>query len=657
MDQFHTLSIQQKSMECRGLYIHFSQLVQEIQNVSIDEDLKMDWKKIDEIHDDSSLLVKGIQNVSIAEDLKMDWKKIDEIHDDSSQLVQDIQNVSIDEDLKMDWKRIDEIHVDSSLLVQAIQNVSIAEDLKMDWKRIDEIHDDSSLLIQGIQNVSIAEDLKKESTKNNKFSTFNLISSPVCERWPYFFPRTALHFTATLVELFPGPEARLCSVCALGVEELAAIPCVSSESDSVGVHKPPFCVAQYGSFLCLSFHIHVRHGPYSEHILTYRIKLPPIYRDMAESTDDKFPRRYALTLHIIFLRLRGTEQGKVLCRVKRTVTWKRFDSHNVFDERNETRRSRIQTGIGELTIGRKQVLLSGRLSLPSVVPFIRVGLILTTLDQFHTLNIQQKSMECRGLYIHFSQLVQEIQNVSIDEDLKMDWNRIDEIHDDSSLLVKGIQNVSIAEDLKMDWKKIDEIHDDSSQLLQDIQNVSIDEDLKMDWKRIDEIHVDSSLLVQGIQNVSIAEDLKMDWKRIDEIHDDSSLLVQGIQNVSIAEDLKMNWKRIDEMHNDSSPLVQKIQDLCIADDLKKESTENNKNRTSFHCHRSRAIRAGLGCVLCALGVERLAAIPCVSLKSDSGQTVKIPSVRYGCSLQRQVRPSTRDSREKCQIHFYPASIS
>ncbi|KAG8335573.1 hypothetical protein J6590_064283 [Homalodisca vitripennis] len=209
------------------------------------------------------------------------------------------------------------------------------------------------------------------------------------------------------------------------------------------------------------------------------------------------------------------------------------------------------------------------------------------MDQFHTLSIQQKSMDCRGLYIHFSQLVQEIQNVSIDEDLKMDWNRIDEIHDDSSLLVKGIQNVSIAEDLKMDWKKIDEIHDDSSQLVQDTQNVSSD------------------------------EDLKMDWKRIDEIHDDSSLLVQGIQNVSIAEDLKMNWKRIDEMHNDSSPLVQKIQDLCIADDLKKESTENNKNRTSFHCHLSRALRAGLGCVLCALGVEELAAIPCVSSESDS----------------------------------------
>ncbi|KAG8335572.1 hypothetical protein J6590_064282 [Homalodisca vitripennis] len=381
MDQFHTLSIQQKSMDCRGLYIHFSQLVQEIQNVSIDEDLKMDWNRIDEIHDDSSLLVKGIQNVSIAEDLKMDWKKIDEIHDDSSQLVQDIQNVSIDEDLKMDWKRIDEIHVDSSLLVQGIQYVSIAEDLKMDRKRIDEIHDDSSLLVQGIQNVSIAEDhkmdwkridemhndssplvqkiqdlciaddLKKESTENNKLRSKSFTSNVAIRMSP------------------PVPIETIraglgCVLCALGVEELAAIPCVSSESDSGqslkiphtrelkvtifstravvprlihGLAPPVRVPLRDGSCLCLSFHIHVRHGPYSEHILTYRIKLPPIYRDMAESTDDKLPRRYALTLHIIFLRLRGTEQGKVLCRVKRTVTWKCFDSHNVFDERNETR--------------------------------------------------------------------------------------------------------------------------------------------------------------------------------------------------------------------------------------------------------------------------------------------------------------------------------
>ncbi|KAG8333666.1 hypothetical protein J6590_105911 [Homalodisca vitripennis] len=178
------------------------------------------------------------------------------------------------------------------------------------------------------------------------------------------------------------------------------------------------------------------------------------------------------------------------------------------------------------------------------------------MDKFHTSSIQQKSMECKGSYIDFSPPMQEIQNVSIDEDLKMDWKRIDEIHDDSSPLV------------------------------------------------------------QEIQNVSIDEDLKMDWKRIDEIHDDSSPLVQEIQNVSIAEDLKMDWKRIDEIHNGSSPLVQEIQDLCIADDLKKDSTENNKNSTSFHCHRSRAIRAGLGCVLCVGG---LAAIPCVSSESDSGQ--------------------------------------
>ncbi|KAG8274626.1 hypothetical protein J6590_103818 [Homalodisca vitripennis] len=149
-----------------------------------------------------------------------------------------------------------------------------------------------------------------------------------------------------------------------------------------------------------------------------------------------------------------------------------------------------------------------------------VGLVLTRMDKFHTSSIQQKSMECKGSYIDFSPPMQEIQNVSIDEDLKMDWKRIDEIHDDSSPLV------------------------------------------------------------QEIQNVSIDEDLKMDWKRIDEIHDDSSPLVQEIQNVSIAEDLKMDWKRIDEIHNGSSPLVQEIQDLCIADDLKKDSTENNKSSYS-----------------------------------------------------------------------------
>ncbi|KAG8335577.1 hypothetical protein J6590_064287 [Homalodisca vitripennis] len=92
MDRFHTSGIQQESMESDATSFYY----EEYQN----------WERVDEMQYDFSPLVREIQNVSIDEDLKMDWKRIDEIHDDSSRLVQGIQNVSIVEDLKMDWETI-----------------------------------------------------------------------------------------------------------------------------------------------------------------------------------------------------------------------------------------------------------------------------------------------------------------------------------------------------------------------------------------------------------------------------------------------------------------------------------------------------------------------------------------------------------------------
>ncbi|KAG8334783.1 hypothetical protein J6590_082920 [Homalodisca vitripennis] len=177
------------------------------------------------------------------------------------------------------------------------------------------------------------------------------------------------------------------------------------------------------------------------------------------------------------------------------------------------------------------------------------------MDEFYTLGHQQESMECERLHIDVTLLLQQTQDcwcgksqngmgknrhIRITENNEMDWGRFDEIHNDSYPLTR--------------------LHDDSSPLVQWIQDLSIAEDLKMNWERIDELHADPALLVQGIQDLCIAEDLKMNWERIDELHDNPSPLVQGIQNLCIAEDLKMDWQRLDETHNDSYP-VQEIQEL------------------------------------------------------------------------------------------------